>query len=61
MYAIGRFFAPVILLPLFTLLLIREVGIGVVLALNETTLRWHAMKRDWHPSTRRQSHVHHEV
>ncbi len=53
MYALARFLAPVILLPMFTVLLVREIGIGVVLALNETTLRWNAMKRDWHPSTRR--------
>lgn len=53
MYALGRFLAPILLLPMFTIILIREIGIGVVLALNETTLRWNAMKRDLHPSARR--------
>lgn len=53
MYAIARFFWPVVLLTIFTAVLLREICTGVVLALDETTLRWNAMKRDWHPSTRR--------
>lgn len=43
-------FWPLVLLALFTIALLREIGIATVLALNETTLRWKALKRDTHPS-----------
>lgn len=53
MYAFARFFWPITLLVMFTAFLVREIGTGVVMALVETELRWKAMKRHWHPSTRR--------
>ena len=53
MRAVLRFFWPVVLLAIFTGVLVREIGFGVVLALEETTRHWKALKRNTHPSIER--------
>ena len=42
-----------VLLVIFTGVLVREIGIGVVLALEEKTRHWKAPKRNSHPSIER--------
>lgn len=48
-----RTFWPLVLLVIFTGVLVREIGFGVVLALEETTRHWKALKRNSHPSIER--------
>ena len=48
-----RIFWPLVLLSIFTFVFLREIGTGLVMALQETSERWKAMKRATHPSIER--------
>lgn len=48
-----RIFWPLVLLSIFTAVFLREIGTGLVMALQETSERWRTIKRTFHPSTER--------